>query len=64
MRTLQASVINAGQSEIANAALYPNYVIFDTPLVNLYGANLPSLQAMKAVVDPEDVVGFTGGFKL
>ena len=34
------------------------------PLVNLYGANLPSLQAMKAVVDPEDVVGFTGGFKL
>ncbi|KAG6369181.1 hypothetical protein JVT61DRAFT_1339 [Boletus reticuloceps] len=63
-RTLQASAMIAGQNDIANAALYPNYAIFDTPLVNMYGANLPSLQAIKAAVDPEDVMGLAGGFKL
>ncbi|KAF8124592.1 FAD dependent oxidoreductase [Boletus edulis] len=63
-RTLQASAMNAGQNDIANAALYPNYAIFDTPLVNMYGANLPSLQAIKAAVDPEDVMGLAGGFML
>ena len=63
-RTLQASVISSGQSDAGNAALYPNYAIFDTPLIDLYGANLPRLQAIKVGVDPDNVMGLAGGFKL
>ncbi|KAF8551799.1 FAD-binding domain-containing protein [Imleria badia] len=50
--------------DITNLALYPNYAIFDTPLVDLYGANLPRLQAIKAAVDPDNNMGLAGGFKL
>ncbi|KAF8551729.1 FAD-binding domain-containing protein [Imleria badia] len=61
-RTLQASANSVG--DITNPALYPNYAIFDTPLVDLYGANLPRLQAIKAAVDPDHVMNLAGGFKL
>jgi FAD/FMN-containing dehydrogenase len=37
-----------------------DYATFDTPLV----ANLPSVQAIKNAVDPENVMGLVGGFKL
>ncbi|KAG9308226.1 hypothetical protein JVU11DRAFT_12244 [Chiua virens] len=43
---------------------YPNYALFDTPLVNLYGKNLPRLQTIKAEVDPDNVMGLAGGFKI
>ena len=62
-KTLQAHAIDDGQNDVADAAVYPNYAIFDTPLVHLYGANLPRLQAIKAAVDPENVMGLAGGFK-
>ena len=61
---IRTSGLNAGQSDISNAALYPNYAIFDTPLVNLYGVNLARLRAIKAAVDPENIMGLAGGFKL
>ncbi|KAI9458759.1 hypothetical protein HD554DRAFT_2207065 [Boletus coccyginus] len=60
-RTLQAHATDEG---IANAVVYPNYAIFNTPLEDLYGTNLPRLQAIKAAVDPEDVMGHAGGFKI
>ncbi|KAG5649719.1 hypothetical protein H0H81_002373 [Sphagnurus paluster] len=50
--------------DIADAAMYPNYAIFDTPITGLYGANVPALQALKAVVDPANVMGLAGGFKI
>jgi len=59
-QTLEAHAMNGG---VTNAVVYPNYAIFDTPLVDLYGTNLPRLQAIKAAVDPEDVMGLAGGFK-
>ena len=44
-------------------AVYPNYALFDTPLADMYGANLPKLQAIHEEVDPENVMGLAGGFK-
>ena len=44
-------------------ALYGNYVNARTPLVDIYGDNLPKLQALKAKIDPQNVMGLAGGFK-
>jgi hypothetical protein len=43
--------------------LYGNYVDVKTPLVDIYGENLPILQALQAKVDPNNVMGLAGGFK-
>ncbi|KAG5640496.1 hypothetical protein DXG03_008325, partial [Asterophora parasitica] len=55
--------IAEGQN-VAGAAVYPNYAIYDTPVSELYGSNLPAMQALKARVDPGNVMGLAGGFKL
>jgi len=44
-------------------ALYGNYMGAETPLVDIYGDNLPSLQALKAQIDPNNVMDLAGGFK-
>ena len=44
-------------------ALYGNYVNANTPLVDVYGENLPKLRALQAKVDPSHVMGLSGGFK-
>ena len=44
-------------------ALYGNYVDAETPLVDIYGENLPILQALQAKSDPDNVMGLAGGFK-
>ena len=44
-------------------ALYGNYVDANTPLVDIYGENLPILQALQAKIDPNNVMGLAGGFK-
>ena len=44
-------------------ALYGNYVDANTPLVDIYGDNLPKLRALKAKIDPNNVMGLAGGFK-
>jgi len=44
-------------------ALYANYAAANTPLVDIYGDNLPKLQALKAKIDPYNVMGLAGGFK-
>ena len=60
-QTLQARAVD---NDIASALVYPNYAIFDTPLIDLYDTNLPRLQAIKKAVDPGNVMGLVGGFKL
>ncbi|KIY62385.1 hypothetical protein CYLTODRAFT_361562, partial [Cylindrobasidium torrendii FP15055 ss-10] len=50
--------------DLSNAPLYPNYAIFDTPLEKIYGVNLEKLKEVKARVDPENVMGLAGGFKI
>ena len=44
-------------------ALYGNYVNAETPLVEIYGDNLPKLRALKTKIDPKNVMGLAGGFK-
>ncbi|KAG5635080.1 hypothetical protein H0H81_012503 [Sphagnurus paluster] len=60
---IRACAIAEGQ-DIAGAAVYPGYALFGTPISDLYGANLPALQALKAKVDPDNVMGLAGGFKI
>ena len=44
-------------------ALYGNYVDANTPLSDIYGDNLPSLEALKFRIDPKNIMGLAGGFK-
>lgn len=55
--------IEEGQFEIENAPVYPNYAPPDTPLERMYGGNVLALKRLKAVVDPENVMGLSGGFR-
>ncbi|KAG6812798.1 hypothetical protein H0H92_000430 [Tricholoma furcatifolium] len=60
---IKAVAIAEGQ-DISDVAIYPNYAIYDTPLAGLYGANVATLETLKASVDPLNVMGLAGGFKL
>ncbi|KAJ7029882.1 FAD-binding domain-containing protein [Mycena alexandri] len=54
--------VQTGQA-VAQAPLYPNYALFGTPLERLYGSNLPRLRAIKARVDPHNIMGLAGGWR-
>ncbi|KAI0773004.1 FAD-binding domain-containing protein [Trametes elegans] len=58
-----SQIIQAEGQDVADAALYGNYAIFDTPLERIYGANLPRLKELKAQYDPEGVMNLAGGWK-
>ena len=60
--SLRAAALKDGQ-DIEHAAVYPNYALFDTPLEDMYGKNVPRLRALRRAIDPEDVMGLAGGFK-
>lgn len=62
--TLETALVEAGHDDIQTAPLYNNYANWDTPLDRLYGSNLPKLREIKAKVDPEDIMGLAGGFKV
>ncbi|KAG6337360.1 hypothetical protein ID866_1733 [Astraeus odoratus] len=60
--TLFKKAIELGQN-IEGAPLYNNYAIFDTPLESIYGDNVETLRRIKERVDPNNVMGLSGGFK-
>ncbi|KAM5546063.1 hypothetical protein V8D89_000189 [Ganoderma adspersum] len=65
-RQSAARLVEVAQSEgqdVADAPLYGNYAMFDTPLERIYGANVDGLRAVKARHDPEGVMALAGGFK-
>ena len=60
--TIRAVALADGQ-DVSHAAKYPNYALFGTPLEDMYGGNVERLRKIRAAVDPEDVMGLTGGWK-
>ena len=62
--TIESAAYNETQFDVSERPLYPNYAMQDTPLERMYGANLPRLRALKARVDPNNVMGLAGGFKI
>ncbi len=62
-KQITAAAVADGQA-IEDVALYPNYALFDTPLERIFGGNVERLKVIKARVDPDDVMGLAGGFKL
>jgi len=59
---LHRAALADGQN-VSHAALYPNNALFDTPLEDIYGINVPRLRKIRVEIDPEDVMGLAGGFK-
>jgi len=60
--SLRAAALRDGQ-DVEHAEVYPNYALFDTPLEDMYGQNVPRLRALRRAFDPEDVMALAGGFK-
>jgi hypothetical protein len=60
--TIHAAALADGQ-DVSHAAKYPNYALFGTPLEDMYGGNVERLRKIRAAVDPDDVMGLTGGWK-
>ena len=60
--TIHAAALADGQN-VSHAAVYPNYALFGTPLEDIYGGNVERLRKIRAVIDPEDVMGLAGGWK-
>ncbi|KAI0073234.1 hypothetical protein K474DRAFT_1710896 [Panus rudis PR-1116 ss-1] len=56
---LRNVALSEGQ-DIADAPLYGKYAIFDTPVEQIYGNNLPKLKRIKAEYDPDNVMGLSG----
>ena len=61
---LESLAVAEGQAGVDTASKYANYAIYDTPVSRIYGGNLVRLQATKARVDPNNVMGLAGGFKI
>jgi hypothetical protein len=61
-----ASIMEAGVKDgqdLKDAAPYPNYALYDTPLEKMYGKNVKRLCAIKKKYDPFHVMDLTGGFR-
>ncbi|KAK7038741.1 hypothetical protein VNI00_010626 [Paramarasmius palmivorus] len=62
-QAIQTRAIEEGQS-FPDDIVYNNYAPADTPLDLLYGNNLGRLRDIKRRIDPDNVMGLAGGFKI
>lgn len=58
------SAVAKGEGILATSAKYPNYAIAGTPLQELYGHHVGRLRAIKGNVDPKNIMGLAGGWRL
>lgn len=49
--------------DIADVPVYPNNAPPNTTLERMYGVNVPRLQEIKKAVDPDNIMGLSGGWK-
>jgi hypothetical protein len=65
---LRAKAVELGQvqadPQYSDWSEYPNYAPYWMTKEDIWGGNVERLEEVKAVYDPEDVMGLTGGFKL
>ncbi|KAL0573769.1 hypothetical protein V5O48_008184 [Marasmius crinis-equi] len=61
---LESIAVAEGQAGVDAASPYPNYAIYDTPVSRVYGDNLGRLQSIRSKVDPTNVMGLAGGFRI
>jgi len=54
----------ADEQDVAHAATSPDSTLFDTPVEDIYGANLPKLLRIEAKINPRNVMGLARGFKI
>lgn len=60
--TIHSAALADGQ-KVSHAAKYPNYALFGTSLEHMYGGNVEKLRKIRAAIDPDGVMGLTGGWK-
>ena len=61
---IEAAAVSNGQ-DVADASLYGNYAIAGTDLTRIYGdAHIQRLTQIKNDVDPGNVMGLAGGWKI
>jgi Berberine and berberine like len=60
--TIHATALEDGQN-VSDAAAYMNYALYGTPSKDIYGGNLERLRMIRAAIDPDGVMGLTGGWK-
>ena len=61
---LRSLVVEERGALYENSPRYDNYAIYNTPLADIYGENLPVLEKLKNKYDPKGVMNLTGGWKL
>ena len=55
----------AARLGVAGEWVYPNYAIYDVPVVDMYGEEgVKRMEATRERVDPHGVMLLTGGFKV
>jgi hypothetical protein len=60
---VRAAALADGQ-DVGGAAIYGNEALFGTPVEDIYGKNVPRLREIRKSVDPMDVMGLAGGFRV
>jgi hypothetical protein len=60
--TIHAAALADGQN-VSDAVAYMNYALYGTPLEDLYGGNVGRLREIRAAIDPNNVMGLTGGWR-
>jgi hypothetical protein len=66
MKNLAANMTAFAEAEgqdVADAPIYGNYALGDTPTEAIWGANLPRLKEIRKAVDPSGVMNLAGGFR-
>jgi len=58
------AAVRADHQDNAGLVQYPNHAIGDVPASEIFGPNLPRLEALVKLYDPEGIMKRTGGFKI